>query len=98
MKFSTILIFLSQLLLVSVSYAQVVEERVSERNGMYEVCGMGSDDLNPCRDVNGETYEEEMGPQDVQAESNNELAAEAARIRNESPQELEASITEMEQQ
>jgi len=98
MKFSTILIFLSQLLLVCVSYAQVVEERVSERNGMYEVCGMGSDDLNPCRDVNGETYEEEMGPQDVQAESNNELAAEAARIRNESPQELEASITEMEQQ
>ena len=97
MKFGTALICLSQLLLVSTSYAQVVEERVTERNGFYEACGTGSD-LNPCRDVNGETYEEEMGPEDVQAESNNEMAAQAARMRNESPQQLEASIEEMEQE
>jgi hypothetical protein len=97
MKTLISLIVLCQLLFAADSFAQVVEERVTERNGMYERCGVG-DGLNPCRDVNGETYEEEMGPADVKAESNNQMAQEAARIRNESPQELEATIREMEQE
>jgi hypothetical protein len=97
MKTQVSLFLLFQLLLSSPGFSQVVEERVTENNGMYQVCGEG-DGLNPCRDVNGETYEEEMGPADVKAESNNEIAAEAARIRNESPQELEATIRDMEQE
>jgi hypothetical protein len=97
MKTQVSLFLLFQLLLSSPGFSQVVEERVTENNGMYQVCGEG-DGLNPCRDVNGETYEEEMGPADVKAESNNEMAAEAARIRNESPQELEATIRDMEQE
>jgi hypothetical protein len=97
MKTQVSFFLLFQLLLSSPGFSQVVEERVTENNGMYQVCGEG-DGLNPCRDVNGETYEEEMGPADVKAESNNEMAAEAARIRNESPQELEATIRDMEQE
>jgi hypothetical protein len=97
MKTQVSLFLLFQLLLSSPGFSQVVEERVTENNGMYQVCGEG-DGLNPCRDVNGETYEEEMGPADVKAESNNEMAAEAARIRDESPQELEATIRDMEQE
>jgi hypothetical protein len=84
-------------LLVSLSsQAQVVEERVTERNGMYTVCG-NAEGMQPCRDRDGMTYEEEMHGPDIQAESSEELAEQAARIRDESPEELEATITELEQ-
>ncbi|MEE4193506.1 MAG: hypothetical protein V2I66_18145 [Halieaceae bacterium] len=78
------------------SHAQVVEEREIERNGMYTVCG-NAEGMQPCRDRNGMTYEEEMHGPDIQAESSDELAAQAERIRNESPEELEETIKEMEQ-
>jgi len=52
--------------------------------------------LAHCRDINGETYEEEVAGPDVEAESNSELAGQAAKIRNESPEELRETITEME--
>lgn len=76
--------------------AQVVEERITERNGLYTVCGNG-EGMQPCRDRNGMTYAEEMHGPDIQAESSEELAEQAERIRNESPEELEATITELEQ-
>lgn len=76
--------------------AQIVEERVTEENGVYSVCGEG-DGLNPCRDVNGETYDEEIRGPAVKSESSGELAAEAAKLRNESPAEFEDSIEAMEQ-
>ncbi|MEP5764480.1 MAG: hypothetical protein ABJ308_07795 [Halieaceae bacterium] len=79
--------------------AQVVQEsmtRVTERDGIVEVCGEGNG-LAACRDRNGQTYAEEIAGPDVQAESSGELANQAARIRNESPEELEKTITEMEQ-
>jgi hypothetical protein len=78
------------------SQAQVVVERVTNENGVYRTCGEG-DGLNPCRDFNGETYDEEIRGQSVESESSSELAAEAARLRNESPQEREQSIEDMEQ-
>lgn len=74
----------------------LVEERVEERNGLYEACGEG-DGLSPCRDANGETYDEEVRGPGIDSESTDELAAEAARIRHESPGDLEHTITEMEQ-
>jgi hypothetical protein len=89
-------LLLGSLLVASASsQAQIVEERVTERNGVYETCGVG-EGLSACRDYNGETYEEETGPRDVKLESDDQMAAEAARIRKESPAELEATITEME--
>jgi hypothetical protein len=75
--------------------SQIVEERVTENNGIYTACGVG-EGLQACRDVNGETYEDETGPRDVKLLTDDKMAAEAARIRNESPAELEATITEME--
>jgi hypothetical protein len=74
----------------------LVEERVEERNGLYEACGEGAG-LSPCRDVNGETYNDEVRGPSIDSESTDELAAEAARIRHESPSDLDHTITEMEQ-
>ena len=74
----------------------IVEERVDERNGVYQTCGEGGG-LSPCRDINGETYDEEVRGPTINEESNAELAAEAARIRNESPEELEKTISNLEQ-
>ncbi len=90
--------FLAALFLLCAStsaLSQIVEERVTERNGVYEACGVG-EGLSACRDYNGETYEDETGPRDVKLLTDDKMAAEAARIRNESPAELEATITEME--
>lgn len=67
-------------------------ERVTVENGVINVCGEG-DGLPECRDYNGETYSEELKykqPTDKQMES------EAAKVRSESPEELERTISEME--
>ena len=77
------------------SQSDLVEERITEENGFYEACGEGAG-LLPCRDINGQTYAEEVRGPSINEESVDELAAEAARIRNESPQELQQSIGEME--
>ena len=83
---------------LSQSWAQsgVVEERVTQENGLYDVCGEGAG-LSPCRDVNGETYDEEVKGPSINSESTDELAAEAARIRHESPEQLQQTIGELEQ-
>jgi len=78
-------------------FAQDIEmERVTERGGYIDVCGVG-EGMAPCRDSNGETYEEETQGRDVQLEGSGELAEQAARIRSESPEELEETIRELEQ-
>jgi hypothetical protein len=74
----------------------IVEERVTVENGLVEVCGEG-DGLDPCLDANGQTYSQEVHGPGIDDEAENTLAAEAARIRAESPEELNKTITEMEQ-
>lgn len=63
----------------------LVEERISNENGIIRTCGEGAG-LSPCRDINGETYDEEVRGPSIDSESTQELAAEAAKIRHESPQ------------
>ncbi|RLA45981.1 MAG: hypothetical protein DRR04_12255 [Gammaproteobacteria bacterium] len=74
----------------------LVEERVTEENGFYEACGEGAG-LLPCRDINGQTYDEEVRGPSIDSESTDELAVEAARIRHESPAQLQQTIGELEQ-
>ena len=74
----------------------VVEERVTVENGAVKVCGEG-DGLQPCLDANGQTYAEEVKGPSLDDESDDEVAAEAARIRAESPAQLDKTIGEMEQ-
>ena len=77
------------------SQSGLVEERVTEENGFYTACGEG-DGLQPCRDYNGETYAEEVSGPDINSESTDEIAAEASRIRHESPKQLQQTIGDME--
>ena len=74
----------------------IVEERIDYEGGAIRVCGEG-DGLEPCRDANGQTYAEEVKGPDLDSEPDSELAAEAARIRAESPKELDHTIGELEQ-
>lgn len=78
------------------SQSGLVEERISDENGFIQACGEG-DGLAPCRDYNGETYNEEVRGPSINSESTDELAAEAARIRHESPAQLQQTIGEVEQ-
>ena len=83
---------------LSQTWAQsgLVEERITQENGFYEACGEGAG-LLPCRDVNGETYDEEVKGPSINSESTDELAAEASRIRHESPEQLQQTVGELEQ-
>ena len=83
---------------LSQTWAQsgLVEERITQENGFYEACGEGAG-LLPCRDVNGETYDEEVKGPSINSASTDELAAEAAHIRHESPAQLQQTIGELEQ-
>jgi hypothetical protein len=74
----------------------IVEERVTVEDGAVKVCGEG-DGLDPCLDANGQTYAQEVRGPGIDDESESELAAEAARVRAESPEELNKTISEMEQ-
>jgi hypothetical protein len=74
----------------------LVEERITQENGFIDTCGEGAG-LDPCRDVNGETYDEEVRGPNINMESDDELAAEAARVRHESPEELQKTIGKLEQ-
>jgi hypothetical protein len=74
----------------------VVEERVTVENGAVKVCGEG-DGLQPCLDANGQTYAQEVKGPGIDSESEEELAAGAARIRAESPEELNKTIKAMEE-
>ena len=75
---------------------KIVEERVTVENGAVSVCGEGGG-LNPCLDANGQTYSQQVHGPGINDESESSLAAEAARIRAESPEELNKTIKEMEQ-
>lgn len=74
----------------------IVEESVTVENGAVEVCGEG-DGLQPCLDANGQTYAQEAKGPDLDSESEAEMAAGAARIRAETPEELNKTIKEMEE-
>lgn len=74
----------------------IVEEEVTVQDGAVKVCGEG-DGLQPCLDANGQTYAQEVKGADITTESDEELAAGAARIRAETPAELNKTISEMEQ-
>lgn len=80
----------------SQSEGNVVEECVTYEGGAVRVCGEGNG-LSPCLDANGQTYKEEVHGPDLDSESDDELAAEAARIRAENPAGLNKTIGEMEQ-
>ncbi len=75
----------------------VVEERVTNDDGITRVCGEG-DGLQACRDSNGETYAEEIKGPDIDTESTDELAAEVSRVRHETPEQLNQTISEMEKE
>lgn len=72
------------------------EERVPYDHGIARECGE-SPGLSPCRDASGETYAEELDPNYVGLDSNEELRESAETIRNESPKELEKTIEGLEQ-
>jgi hypothetical protein len=72
-----------------------VEERVTVDNGAVEVCGEG-EGLEPCLDANGQTYSQEVKGPDLDDESESEMEAEAARIRAETPEQLNETIDEVE--
>ncbi|MCP5122039.1 MAG: hypothetical protein H6984_06185 [Pseudomonadales bacterium] len=73
---------------------EVVGERVTvEPSGVVDVCGEG-DGLPECKDYNNLTYSEnleEKAPTDTQMEN------EAAKVRAETPAQLEKTISELEQ-
>lgn len=71
---------------------EVTGERVTVDDGVVNVCGEG-DGLPECRDFDGETYSEEL---QYDAPTDAQMAKEADKVRHESPQELEKTITEME--
>lgn len=72
---------------------EVQGERVTLENGVIHVCGEG-DGLPECRDYNGETYSENL---EYKEPTDQQLESEAAKVRSESPEELERTISEMEQ-
>ena len=77
------------------SVGNVVGERVTYEGGVVRVCGQGGG-LDPCLDANGQTYAEEVRGPSIDSESEDQLMAEAARIRAESPEQLHQTIGEME--
>jgi hypothetical protein len=77
---------------------QIYEERITERNGIEYACGEGPG-LEPCRDANGETYEQELNQDGyIGLEGTDQLEADAQRIRNESPEEAEQTTEQLEQE
>ena len=72
--------------------SEVEGERVTVDNGIVSVCGEG-DGLPECRDFNGETYSEELK---YKTPTDEQMEQEADKVRKESPEELEKTITEME--
>ena len=70
-------------------------ETVVEPDGVVETCGQG-DGLNPCRDAEGETWKHDDDPDYIKLDSTQQLEQSSAEIRNESPQELEKTIQQIE--
>lgn len=73
------------------SETNVVEESVTVQDGAVKVCGEG-EGLEPCLDANGQTYAQEVKGPDLDDESESEMEAEAARVRAETPAQLNQTI------
>ena len=74
----------------------VVEETTAvEPDGVVETCGSG-DGLNPCRDAQGETWKHADDPDYIKVDSTQQLEQSSAAIRAETPQELEKTIQQIE--
>lgn len=74
----------------------VVEESVTVQDGAVKVCGEG-EGLDPCLDANGQTYSQEVKGPDLDDESDSEMEAEAARVRAETPAQLNETIKDVEE-
>lgn len=74
----------------------VTEQRTTFENGMVTTCDTG-EGMDPCRDANGETYQEEIDGPAVNTQSSGQLASEASKVRHETPAELEKTIEILEQ-
>lgn len=73
----------------------IVEESVTVEDGVVKVCGEGAG-LEPCLDANGQTYAQEVKGPGIDDESDSELEAEAARVRAETPEQLNQTIDDVE--
>jgi hypothetical protein len=78
MRHSLLLVALLCAPLLGCDSNNIVAERISDDNGVITACGEG-DGLTPCKSFQGTA-------------SNQEMNAEAAQIRNESPAQVEQSI------
>ena len=73
---------------------EVEGERVTiEPSGVVDVCGEGNG-LPECRDYNNLTYSENL---EYKAPKDKQMEKEAAKVRSESPEQLEKTISELEQ-
>jgi hypothetical protein len=69
--------------LFACSNAEIEEERVDVHNGVPEVCGEGGG-LNPCRDVNGETFGQELTVDTTpDLDSNEQMEHQVDKLKNE---------------
>lgn len=73
--------------------SDVEGERVTVENGIVNVCGEGNG-LPECRDYNNLTYSENLK---YKAPTDQQMEKEASKVRTESPEELEKTISELEQ-
>jgi hypothetical protein len=73
--------------------SEVEGERVTVDNGIVNVCGE-EHGLPECRDYNNLTYSENLK---YKAPTDKQMEKEAGKVRAESPQELERTISELEQ-
>ena len=91
-------VFTAMLLLGAGNLARasdVVEEEAVDDDGIVEECGDGPG-LSPCRDAEGETWKHADDPDYIKEDSTQQLDKSSAQIRNESPQELEKTIEQIE--
>lgn len=72
---------------------EVEGERVTLQNGVVtDVCGEGNG-LPECTDYNNRTYSENL---EYKEPTDSQMEREAAKVRSESPAELERTISELE--
>lgn len=73
---------------------EVVGERVTVQNGVVtNVCGEGNG-MSECTDYNNRPYSENL---EMKEPTDDQMERQAAKVRSESPAELERTISELEQ-
>lgn len=77
------------------SVAQTGEQGAASDGGVTEVC-LHASGGDPCHEIGNEVFDLEMSGPDFSSEENEKMAEQAARIRSESPKELEKTIRKME--